>query len=233
MPADLRWTARPATARAVVLVLHGGQATSLRAARWSNLAVLRMLPIARSVASAGAGSVAVARLRYAVRGWNGVAASPLRDARAALDDIGARYPGVPLGLVGHSMGGRVALALVDDPRVQGVVGLAPWVERGDDLQPHPGLRLLVLHGLADRMTSASASRQLVEALQARGASASFVGLRAEQHAMLARHRAWDQLTAGYLRAALPWPSRRDGAPELGRLGQLGARAACERLVTVI
>ena len=109
----------------MVLVLHGGQDASRRPARWHNLAVLRMVPVARAVAKAGQGTFAVAMLRYAVRGWNGAAASPVPDARAALDQISEAYPGVPIALVGHSMGGRVALALADDPRVVEVVGLAP------------------------------------------------------------------------------------------------------------
>ncbi len=69
-------------------------------------------------------------------------------------------------------------------------------------EPHAELRLLVIHGLDDRITSPAASRQLVERLQARGRHASFVALRDEKHAMLHRWRDWDRLTAGFLRTAL-------------------------------
>ena len=195
---DLRWDKTPADPRAVVLVLHGGQDASRRPASWTNLAVLRMLPIAWNIGRAGGGRLAVVRLRYAVRGWNGAEQSPVADTRAALDAIEARYPGVPIALVGHSMGGRVALRLSHDERVHDIVGLAPWIGAGDEVEPHPGLRLFVIHGLADRITSAAASRSLVEALQRRGQQASFVGLRGEKHAMLNRYRTWDVLTAAFL-----------------------------------
>lgn len=225
---DLRWDRAPGSPDAVVLVLHGGQESSLRAVRWSDPAVLRMWPVAKSTAHAGGERLAVARLRYAVRGWNGPAASPLVDTRAALDDVGRRYPGRPIALVGHSMGGRVALALAGDERVRHVVGLAPWVEEGDPVRPHPGLRLLVVHGMADRVTSPTASRRLVESLQPSALVASFVGLRAEGHAMLRRWRTWDQLTSGSLMHALTTAPH---AP--AGFAALGARASSEGLTTVV
>jgi len=226
---DLYWDRTPDAPEAVVLVLHGGQEQSERRAGWGNLAVLRMLPIARSVARSGHGRLAVVRLRYAVRGWNGAAARPLADARRAMDDIAARFPAVPIALVGHSMGGRVAFALAKDPQVSAVVGLAPWIGGGDALAPHADLRLLVLHGLDDRITSPTASRDLVEKLQAQRRQASFVGLRGEKHAMLHRWRTWDRLTAGFLRAAFAAGTK----PQVdGSMEQLGARAASQQVMTV-
>jgi len=226
----LHWDDAPAEPEAVVLVLHGGQDHSERPATWTNLAVLRMLPIARSIARAGDGRLAVVRLRYAVRGWNGSAARPLTDGREAMDVIAARYPGVPVALVGHSMGGRVALRLGEDERVTHVVGLAPWIGNGDRSDPHADLRLLVLHGLDDRITSPTASRRLVERLQAGGRPASFIGLRGEKHAMLHRWRTWERLTAGFLRSALVV---RSGAGPGPGMEELGARASSEQVLTVI
>ncbi|MEQ8709223.1 MAG: alpha/beta hydrolase [Rhodospirillales bacterium] len=65
------------------------------------------------------------------------------DVAAALDLLGQRYPGIPLYLMGVSMGGAVALASLTDPRVsravQGTILLAPaiwgastqpWWQRG-------------------------------------------------------------------------------------------------------
>ncbi len=230
MGADLKWTSRPDAPTAVVLVLHGGQDASRRPARWHNLAVLRMVPVARAVAKAGQGTFAVAMLRYAVRGWNGAAASPVPDARAALDQISEAYPGVPIALVGHSMGGRVALALADDPRVVEVVGLAPWVVGDDGLKVHENQKLLLIHGMGDRMTSAEASRRVVETLQERGLTASFVGLKSADHAMLRRAGTWDHLVGGYLAGTLRTQSDLSEAPELD---QLGAQAGEESIVTVI
>jgi len=230
---DLSWVRSPADPEAVVLVLHGGQEQSERATSWTNIAVVRMLPIALSIARAGRGRFAVVRIRYAVRGWNGVAARPLVDGRRALDDIAARFPGVPIALVGHSMGGRVALHLSGDERVTHIVGLAPWIGGIDRFEPHAELRLLVIHGLNDRITSPAASRQLVERLQARGRHASFVALWDEKHAMLHRWRDWDQLTAGFLRTALGPGRTVEASGTMSPVEQLGARASSEPLRTVI
>ena len=89
---------------------------------------------------AGRDGLAVARLRYRVRGWNGADAAPVADAHWALDQLTARFPGVPIALVGHSMGGRAALYAAGHPAVRAVVGLAPWIEPGDTERTIDGLR---------------------------------------------------------------------------------------------
>jgi alpha-beta hydrolase superfamily lysophospholipase len=102
-----------ARAEAVVLLLHGGETDSFASVPAFNHAVLRLVPFGRSVLRAGRGRIALAKLRYSVRGWNGELDSPLADARWALDQIVLRFGSLPIGLVGHSMGGRVALRVVD------------------------------------------------------------------------------------------------------------------------
>lgn len=202
----VRWQATPSDPRAVVLVLHGGRERSTRRNSWWALSVWWMVPFARTVQRAGDGDVAIARVRYTVRGWNDEAASPLSDVRVVLDDVVARYPDVPVALVGHSMGGRVALRLMGDERVTSVVALAPWVAEDDVdarlYRAHPGVRLLVVHGMSDRLTSSRASCALVRRLQADGIAASFVGLAREGHAMIRRRRTWDRLLAAHLRVTL-------------------------------
>lgn len=182
----LAWTSRPARPRAVVLVLHGGKERSQRPARWRQTAVLRMVPFARAVARAGRGELAVARLRYSVRGWNGQDASPVADTRAALTALRQRYPRVPIGLLGHSMGGRTALFLADEPDVEALVALAPWVERHDRPRGGPTLRALLLHGTRDRITSVHATRWMADQLAARGVEVTWRPLPGEGHALL-RH----------------------------------------------
>jgi pimeloyl-ACP methyl ester carboxylesterase len=231
---ELKWTTRPEAPSAVVLVLHGGTGRSHLPTSWLNLAVIRMLPIAWAVARAGRGSFAVARLRFTVRGWNGAEQSPVADTRWALDELSATYPDVPIAIVGHSMGGRAALAVAGDPRVVDVVGLAPWVEGGEGGQAHDAQKTLVIHALTDRMTSPAASRRLVEALQARGLVASFVGLRSGDHAMLRRATTWDGLVGGYLRASLDAePEGRTAGSPGAEVAALGAAASARSIVTVI
>ena len=143
---ELTWHTEVEDPRAVVLVLHGGRSRSRQPTRPWQPAVWWMRPFAEAVSDAGDGKVAVARLRYAVRGWNGAQASPLPDARAALDQLAARHPGVPIGLLGHSMGGRVAFHLAGDERVRAIAALAPWVERSVEAPTEPGIRVLAMHG---------------------------------------------------------------------------------------
>lgn len=225
---------RPDSPSAVVLVLHGGTDRSHLPTSWVNLAVVRMVPIAWAVARAGRGSFAVARLKFTVRGWNGEEQSPVADTRWALDEVADAYPGVPIAVVGHSMGGRAALAVASDPRVLDVVGLAPWVVGGEGVRAHDGQKTLLIHGLSDRMTSAAASRQVVEALQARGLVASFVGLRSGDHAMLRRATTWDGLVGGYLRASFATASERRHVGAAGtEVADLGAAASTRSIVTVI
>lgn len=195
---ELTWHSDADEPEAVVLVLHGGKSQSTSAAREWQPAVWWMRPFAEAVADAGGGRVAVARLRYAVRGWNGAAASPLVDTRNALQQVAARHPGVPVGLLGHSMGGRVALHLSGDERVRAVAALAPWVERPDVASVHPDLHVLVMHGTADRVTSAKASRLMAEAMAAQGADVTYEAVPGSTHAMLRPYRRWREEPARFL-----------------------------------
>ena len=197
MPAlTVRRAARP---RAVVLLLHGGQARSHRPTRPWNGAVLRMVPFERALARYD--GLVIARLRYRVRGWNGREQSPVTDARWALADLRARFPEQPMVLVGHSMGGRTALTVADEPRVRAVVALAPWIEQYDPIEPLARRRLLIVHGDHDRITDPAASAAF--AARARAvADVSYVGVSGTGHAMLRRARVWHELAASFTAAAV-------------------------------
>lgn len=187
--------------RAVALVLHGGRARGTGPVRARQLAVVRMAPFAASLRSAGHG-LAVARLRYLVRGWNGTSRSPVPDVEWALDRLAARFPNVPVGMVGHSMGGRAAVYAADHPSVRAIVGLAPWIETGDPYSQIEGRSLLVAHGALDRMTSPSASAAWTKRARTVAKSAGYVSIRHERHAMLRRAGLWHALTTSYVLAVL-------------------------------
>ncbi|MBE7186792.1 alpha/beta hydrolase [Jatrophihabitans endophyticus] len=190
-------------ARAVALVLHGGRSTSTAPVRANQLAVLRMLPFVGSLRRAGAQhGLAVARLRYRVRGWNGAERSPVADVESVLDRLVTRFPDVPIALVGHSMGGRAALYAAGHDAVRSVVGLAPWVEPGDPMNQLLGRRLLVAHGRADRMTDPRESARYTAAAAAVAASASYVAVDGDRHAMLRRAALWHGLATGFVLATL-------------------------------
>jgi pimeloyl-ACP methyl ester carboxylesterase len=108
-------------------------------------------------------------------------------------------------LVGHSMGGRVALRLADEPDVAGVCALAPWIEPGDPVMspsggPGAGDRratVLIAHGDADRMTDPAAS-----AAHAARIGASFVPVPGEGHTLLRHPLLWHRLVTGYVTSVL-------------------------------
>jgi Serine aminopeptidase, S33 len=195
--ARLDWPVAAVDPRAVVLVLHGGRSKGRAAVRPWQGAVLRMVPFVGALRRAGGGQVAVATLRYAVSGWNGAEASPVGDARLALEQIAARHPGLPLGLLGHSMGGRAALHLADDPAVRAIAALAPWVEGRDRVVGHDGLHVLVMHGTRDRMTSPAASCRYADELARQGVDVTYEPV-PDSHAMLARAGHWHRRSAGFL-----------------------------------
>jgi alpha-beta hydrolase superfamily lysophospholipase len=198
---------RPAegTTRGVVLVLPGGKAESQAAARPWHLSAVRLGFFAAAVHRAERGrGVAVWSLRYRVRGWNGADASPVADARWALDEIRAAHGEVPVVLIGHSMGGRTALRVVDDPAVCAVLGLAPWLPDGEPRRPLGDRRLLVVHGTADRWTDPTLSREYVAAAAAEGTPAQWVPIPDVGHFMLRSRRRWRDITMDFVASLSCW-----------------------------
>jgi dienelactone hydrolase len=189
--------------RAVALVLHGGRESDVTRVRATQTAVLRMVPFARSLRRAGGGhGLAVARLRYLVRGWNGPARSPVADVEWALERLAARFGSAPVALVGHSMGGRAAVYAAGHDSVRAVVGLAPWLERDDPVDTVAGREVLVAHGVHDRVTSPKASLGWVRRAGSVAASVSFVSVQGDGHAMLRRAPVWHALATRYVLAML-------------------------------
>jgi alpha-beta hydrolase superfamily lysophospholipase len=184
----------PDSPRGLVLMLHGGaehgpnpidaRSLAYRRTRWMRDS------IADRLVTAGAG---VALLRFAVRGWNGDQRppSPVGDARAALARLTEEYAGLPVVLLGHSMGARTAVRVADDPAVVGVVGLAPWLPPADPVDTLAGKHLVAAHGSRDRITSPRATARYVQRATEVAASARFVDMGPLGHYLFKGLRRWN------------------------------------------
>ena len=188
----------PAEPRGVVLVLHGGASRrETMMVSPTQLSVLRMIPIARRIARAGRGELAVLRLLNSARGWD-TSHTPVDDVVWALAQLDERFGRrVPTCLVGHSLGGRAALLAAGRPGVRSAVALAPWVYPSDAPRGLTDQRILVVHGSQDRIAKPERA-----AAVARRIGASFVSVTGGRHAMLARHGAFSALAADWAAVTL-------------------------------
>ena len=179
----------------LVVVLHGGRARSRESGERKSLAYRRMVPFARSIAAAGP---AVHLLRYRFRGWNAPAADALRDARWALDELAARHPGVPVALVGHSMGGRAALHAAGAANVVAVCALAPWLDGSDPVGQLAGRSVLIAHGDRERWTDPAQSFAYALRAKERGVRICRFDVPGAGHSMIGRAWDWHRLTRGFV-----------------------------------
>lgn len=185
--------------RGVALVLHGGRSHSYEPVEARHLSPARMVPFARHLHRAGRRhGLAVWTLRNSVRGWNGPDMSPLQDARWALARIHEKHPGVPVYLLGHSMGGLTAICVADDPLVDAVVSLAPWLSAGTPATAVAGRKVLIVHGSADRWTSPAESLKFAQRAAAGAAELRYVSLAGAGHFMFRRVRLWHALATGFV-----------------------------------
>lgn len=169
---------------------------------WLKGPVVRMRPFAKAIERRADGRIAVVRLRNRHFGWNGDERTPLIDARWALDEIRGRYAGRPIALIGHSMGGRVITHLANEPDVTTVVGLAPWLTGSDPDFGQPGLRVLLMHGLDDRVTDPRRTEALSRRLRAQGADVTWRPVEGEGHAMLRHPLTWHREVAEFVTHSL-------------------------------
>ena len=195
------------TTRGIVLVAHGGQERSTAAVSASQLAVLRMVPIASAVRNAVGGSaIEVRRPLFKVRGWNGSWASPVGDLTALLDEIQLRSPRVPVVLVGHSMGGRAAVRAAGHPAVIAVAGLAPWLPPGEPAGQLAGRRVLLAHGTADRTTRPADTWAYAERARDVSDDVTTIEVRGGDHPMIRRAHLWHSIAAEFARASFGLPA---------------------------
>lgn len=183
--------ARGAEVRAAALVLHGGQEDSHAPASPWQPAYLRMVPFTRDLRRVP--GLAVWQLCDRYRGWNAPDLDPVADARWALDQLRTEYPGVPVALVGHSMGGRVALRVADDPSVTGVCALAPWTPQGEPVTQLAGRTVLIAHGDRDTMTDPALSYTYAARAKEVTDTVARFDVRGEAHALLRRYHEWTRL----------------------------------------
>jgi pimeloyl-ACP methyl ester carboxylesterase len=166
---------------AAVVCVNGGQAGDVEGT-WSGSLewlVRRLAPRFPALA--------FAEVRYRIKSWRRLELC-VEDARAAVDAIAARRT----LLLGFSMGGAVAITAADEPSVERVLGLAPWIPDRLGLEPLRGRRLDVLHGSLDRWlpgipgVSPALSRRGFERARAEGVAGSYELIPGASHAIALR-----------------------------------------------
>ena len=208
--------------RGVVVVAHGGREVSTARTTAVHPAVIRMIPVAAAIGRAVRGrGVVVRRPRFALRGWNGVQASPVHDLNELLDGIRAEFGPVPVVLIGHSMGARAALRAAGHPCVAAVAGLAPWLPPGEPVEQLAGRSILLAHGTADLVTRPADTWAYAGRARALTAVAE-IEVRGGEHTMLRRAAVWHCLAAAFTGVSLGLP------PPDGPVGR--SLASCGRTV---
>jgi pimeloyl-ACP methyl ester carboxylesterase len=165
--AELRVTGT--TSECAVVCVNGGQSREVEgtwsaSVEWLVRTLAPRLPELR-----------FAEVRYRVKSWKQLE-SCVEDARAAVEEIGARRT----VLLGFSMGGAVSVAIANEPSVEEVIGLAPWLPAELDVTSLRGKRLTVVHGTLDRWlpgvpgVSAAHSRQGFDRARERGAEGRYM-----------------------------------------------------------
>ncbi|HEY9311996.1 alpha/beta fold hydrolase [Williamsia sp.] len=183
---------------ASVLVLPGGTDLSYAPFSRTQPAALRMYPFTVSLAAIP--GVVVRQVQYRFYGWNGEQNSPMPYAQAALSELLEAHPDVPVIVIGHSMGGRVAAQLAADKRVAGVLALAPWWQHADWRHINDDARVLALHGTADTRTYARRTAKGIRELRERGVDAEFVPIEGGGHALLDHVWTWQSTAVRFVRS---------------------------------
>lgn len=184
----------PGSPRGVVLMLHGGKASSTapvdhRSASWRRFAAMQRAITPQT----HDGGVSTWLLRYGVRGWN--AAAPVADARWALAEVRRELGEVPVVLLGHSMGGRTAVHVAGHPSVVGVVALAPWWAPEDPVDALAGTHVRAAHGRSDKITSARMTAAYLERARDVAASTSLRDMGRVGHYMFRKVDSWNAFAA--------------------------------------
>ncbi|MDX6424733.1 MAG: hypothetical protein QOD52_138 [Gaiellaceae bacterium] len=178
--AELRVTG-PLDAPAAIVCVNGGQAAQVEGT-WSASLEWLVRRLAPRFPELVFGEV-----RYRIKSWHKLDWC-VEDARAAIAEIGA-----PRTLMlAFSMGGAVSVRTADDPSVETVLGLAPWLPDQLSLEPLRGKRLRVLHGSLDRGlpgipgVAPDMSKRAFERALALGAEGEYMLVRGGLHGVAVR-----------------------------------------------
>ncbi|HEY2372504.1 MAG TPA: hypothetical protein VGH82_08130 [Gaiellaceae bacterium] len=201
--AELRITG-PAGATAAVVCVNGGQSGEVEGTWSASLEWLvgRLAPRFTELL--------FAEVRYRIKSWKRLDWC-VEDARAAIATAGAERT----LLVGFSMGGTVAAQVADEPSVETVIGLAPWLPERISLAPLRGRRFRVIHGSLDGRlpgipgVSPAGSRRGFERARALGIEGDYTLIPGATHGIalrahwgrpipLPRASTWERLVAGEL-----------------------------------
>ena len=195
--AEMRLTGDGATA---VVCVNGGRRGGRDLERVDRVAVRRLAPRFRQLV--------FAEVRYRVKSWRHLEAC-VEDARAAVHAAGAHRT----LLLGFSMGGAVAISMADEPSVEQVLGLAPWIpDRLSRAAPRSGSTFCMDRSIAGSGipgVSPSSSRRGFERARALGVAGRYELIPGALHAIalrthwgrpvpLPRAAAWERRVAAQL-----------------------------------
>jgi len=156
-----------------------------------------MIPIAWRIARLGRRRVAVYRLLNSTRGWSHER-TPVDDVRWAVEEIRRDFGrALPIGLVGHSLGGRAALLAAGAPEVTTAVALNPYLYSQDGAADLTGTAVLIVHGTQDRVASPPMAEVVARGLRRRTA-VTLVRVQGGKHAMLSRHRVFETAATDFV-----------------------------------
>lgn len=196
---------QPEQPKGVVLMLHGGEVDDVEPLRRWDPSPLVVRLMSDNIASRQP-DLAFVRLLNAVGGWNEPIRSPVADAEWAMMRLRQVYPGLPIAVAGHSMGGRTAFELAGTHRLAALVALAPWLADGYDEKRFLDVPTLVVHGRADTVTDEDASADLVRRIRVAGGSASYLSVPG-WHSLGFRSRVWQRQVAAFLGHYVVGPGR--------------------------
>jgi dienelactone hydrolase len=191
--------ADPPGSRDLVVVAHGGQEHSLEEPHDWRHAILRMWPFAAAARQA-APDAQVALVRYRYRGWNGDQAHAAADMLQLLDAVPDHIARILL--IGHSMGGRAAIATAGHRRVVGVLALAPWLPVDEPMRRLHDRLVVLAHGDLDHTVDPRLTAEFARNVRRAGVPVALFSADDEAHALLRRHGDWDELVRRFVRTGL-------------------------------